>query len=83
MITWAREYRFYRNYHRMVGYQFFMRNSYLAANVFLALRRAYRIDSDRIPLQLTQAWIIRVIAFYKHWLGPTRLSLLLVFPAPQ
>ena len=80
MITWAREYRLYRNYHRMVGYQFFMRNSYLAANVFsLKTRLSDRFRSD--SLAVNSSLNHKVITFFIKRLGPTRLSLLLVFPA--
>jgi len=33
MINWAKDYRFYRNYNKMLHYQFFFKNTYLAVNL--------------------------------------------------
>jgi len=35
MINWAKEYRFYKNYNRMMQRQFFFKNTYLAVNLVI------------------------------------------------
>ena len=35
LISWAKEYRFFRNYNRMLHHQFFFKNTYLSVNVVI------------------------------------------------
>ena len=80
MITWAREYRFYRNYNRAIGYQFFTKNSYLAANI-VSLRTQLSTRSRSDSLAINSSLNNKVITYFIKRMYSTRLNFLLSFPA--
>ena len=80
VINWAREYRFYKNYNRMLHYQFFFKNSYLAVNVVIQ-KSPYQDWNKYDTAAVGSAMPKRILKFFNNKYNFTRFVSLLWVPA--
>ena len=76
MNKWAKEYRFYRNYNRMLTYQWLFKNTYIAVNLVIQkLPESYCSPYETaVPSSSITKTIVR---YFSKRLGETRLDFLL------
>jgi hypothetical protein len=79
MINWAKEYRFYKNYNRMLHYQFLFKNTYLSVN--LLINRSYSSEKTKFDVAVVGSSITRrLMTFFTKRFFCTRFSNLLYWP---
>lgn len=78
LVSWAKEYRFYKNHSKMVHYQFFFKNTYLSVN--LVIQRTPKVDLSKFLNSAESSAITKtqITHFSKH-LPHSRLQFLLSF----
>lgn len=76
MINWAKEYRFYKNYNRMLQNQFIFSNTYLAINL-IPLKNSKLLPNKNEVNAIGSGLTYRIIKFFNRQYFQTR------FFAPQ
>ena len=65
MISWAKEYRFYKNYNRMIQYQYFFPNTYLSIN--LVIQKGQNTDFSKYETLATGSAItLKLTKFFQN-----------------
>ena len=79
MISWAKEYRFYKNYNKMTQYQYFFPNTYLSIN--LVIQKGLNSDFAKYELNaLGSSMTLKVMRFFRNQFMFTRFKSLMFFP---
>ena len=79
MISWAKEYRFYKNYNKMTQYQYFFPNTYLGIN--LVIQKGTNSDFSKHELNaLGSSMTLKVMRFFRNQFIFTRFKSLMFFP---
>jgi len=65
LISWAKEYRFYKNYNRSVHNQFFFLTTYLAFNLSFLERPSSELTKTVNPV-LGSSWPLKTSNYFKH-----------------
>ena len=76
LINWAKEYRFYRNYNRSLGFHFFTKNCYLSVNITIgrsSLTPKSKFHRSVVGSSLTR----KMMNFYFKTFSGTRFNFLL------
>ena len=80
MINWAKEYRFYKNYNRMIQRQFFFKNTYLAVN--LVIQKGPHSERTKHEHGVVGSSMThRTMGFFQRKFAPTRFQSLLKLSA--
>jgi len=78
LVSWAKEYRFYKNHSKMVHYQFFFKNTYLSVN--LVIQKTPKVDSTKfVNLAESSAVTKTQITYFNKRFLHSRLHFLLSF----
>jgi hypothetical protein len=79
MINWAKEYRFYKNYNRMLHHQFLFKNTYLSIN--LIINKSYTSERTKYDVAVIGSSITRrIMDFFTKRFFDTRFSNLMYWP---
>ena len=78
LVSWAKEYRFYKNHSKMVHYQFFFKNTYLSVN--LIIQRTPKVDVTKFSNLAESSSITKTqLTFFNKRFPNSRLHFLLSF----